>query len=412
MKFLTLLKNKNLSNKTCILRVDFNISLTNTDHTQTNTENFRISPRSVSVNPRISGVLSTIKFLTSRGAKVVILSHRGRPLTNLKTKKLKDPKLFKKEFSLKFAADFLNKKLKKKITFVNNFNFAAIKRKIDKSPIGSIFLLENLRFLPGEKKNDVKLAKKLASLGDFYVNDAFGVCHRNNASVVGITRFIPSYAGLLLESEIKNLNKLNKNPRKPLVVIIGGIKISDKIGLIKNFQKKTDYFLTGGGISNTMVAAEGLPIGDSLYEPKMLLFAKQLLKSCSKKIILPDDVIVDKRRILDIGPQTIEKYKKIIKKAKTIIWNGPLGNIEDPKFLNGSKEIAKAILESNAFSVIGGGETVGLLKAKNSKPKKNIFISTGGGAMLEYLAGKKLPGIVALEKKGEPRPRHCLGGKR
>ncbi len=378
MKFLSSLKQKDLSNETCILRVDFNI-------------------KKVSDNSRLTAVLTTIKFLTSRGAKVVILSHRGRPLTNLKTKKLKDLKLLKKEFSLKFAADFLNKKLKKKVNFINNFNFIVIKRKVEKAPSGSIFLLENLRFLPGERKNNGKLAKKLASLGTFYVNDAFGVCHRKNASVTAITKFIPSYAGLLLEKEIKNLNRIVKNPSRPLVVIIGGVKISDKIGLIKNFLKKTDYFLIGGGMSNTMFAAQGLPVGNSLYEPKMVSFTKQLLESDSDKIILPIDVAIAQRKILDIGPQTIKKYSGIIKKAKTIIWNGPVGNIEDPKFLNGSKEIAKAIIKSRAFSVIGGGETISLLKPKIQKLKPNLFVSTGGGAMLEYLAGKKLPGIAALK---------------
>ncbi len=380
MNFLSSLKNKSLSNEICLLRTDFNI-------------------KKINDNLRFVAILPTIEFLINKGAKVVILSHYGRP------KKEEIRKKKEKNFSLRFTIDFLNKKLKKKISFLNfnnfeNSNIIKFKNKIKKMPAGSIFLLENLRFLPGEEKNEIKLAKNLAALGTLYINDAFSVCHRQNASVVNITKFIPSYAGLLLEKEIKNLDKIYKLTRKGgLVIILGGIKISDKIGLIKNFKNKADYFLIGGGMANTMFVAQGLPIGNSFYESKMILFAKQLLKSNSGKIILPIDTVINNHNILDIGPQTIKKYSEIIKKAKTIIWNGPMGYIEDMKFLNGSKEIIKAITKSRAFSVIGGGETASVALKVKSQISKNVFISTGGGAMIEYLTNKKLPGIEALKRK-------------
>ncbi len=405
MKYLSSLKTKNLSGKICLLRADFNI------------ENAELSEKNI--HPRIAAVLPAINFLTKKGAKVVILSHRGRPDTT-------SFKFQTSDFTLKPFAKILSKLLKEPVGFVefskiNNltnltkFNFVRFVRfKKD------VFLLENLRFNPGEEKNDKKFAKRLAILGDFYVNEAFGVSHRKNASVEAITKFLPSYAGFSLESEIKNLSKAI-NPRKPLIIVLGGIKIADKIGLIKNFWNKADGFLIGGGIANTFFAAQKMPMGNSVYEKEKLIFCKKLLKS--PKIILPVDVIIKNDSILDIGVKTRKNYAEIIKKAKTIIWNGPMGYIEDKKFKKGSEAILKAILESKAFSVIGGGETVALLRAQNSKFKiprsrtsnkflrnytgqasslrgrqnSKLFISTGGGAMLEFLAGKKLPGLSALE---------------
>ncbi len=373
MKFLKLLNKKDLFGKICLLRVDLNIA-----------------EREAKNSPRINGILPTIKFLTNNGAKVIILSHRGRP------------KNFDKKQSLRPFAGVLLKLLNKQVHFINfNIGKSDFLRKFDflrlkNSPPGVIFLLENLRFLAGEEKNDAKLAKQLASLADFYVNDAFSVCHRNAASVVAITKFLPSYAGLLLENEIKNLSAVMKYPKHPLVVILGGAKISDKIGLIKNFSAKADYFLIGGGMAHNFLKAQGLPIGDSIFEESTVNFARGLLGN--KKIILPIDYAINKNKILDIGPNTARLYSDMIKKAKTIIWNGPMGYFEDKRFAKGSETIAKAILESRAFSVVGGGETTTLFQ--NSKfiiHNSNIFISTGGGAMLEYLASKKLPGVEALK---------------
>lgn len=285
--------------------------------------------------------------------------------------------------------------LKKPVCFIDfkkGFNASKNTKTITRNNF-SIFLLENLRFLAGEEKNDIELAKQLASLGDFYVNDAFSVCHRNAVSVVAITKFLPSYAGLLLEKEIQNLSLVMEKPKRPLVIILGGAKISDKIGFIENFKSIADYFLIGGGIAHNFLKAQGLPIGNSIFEESTVGFAKKMLKN--KNIILPIDYVLKDRKILDIGPNTIKYYSDIIKKAKIIIWNGPMGYFENKKFAKGSEAIANAILKSGAFSVVGGGETAALFNEKNKI--KKIFVSTGGGAMLEYLAGKKLPGIKALE---------------
>ena len=331
---------------------------------------------------RIAAILPTLDFLLKNKTKIALLSHRGRP------------KGFDKKQSLKFFTKIFSEKLNRKVNFIDNFNFAEIRKKIKNSSPASVFLLENLRFLKGEEKNSLRLARQLASLGNIYINDDFAVSHRKDASVAAIAKYLPSYAGLLLEKEIRNLSKVMKNPRKPLVIILGGAKVSDKISLIRG---KADYFLIGGAMANTFIAAQGIPVGDSLYDRNADL--RGLIRGLTQKIFLPVDVVVYKRKILDIGPKTVDKYSKIIKQAKTIIWNGPMGYIEDERFANGSKAIAKAIIKSKAHSVIGGGETIASLKIKNqkSKIKNNVFLSTGGGAMLEYLAGKKLPGIEALK---------------
>jgi len=376
MKFLSELKNKDLLNKTCLLRVDFNL----------------MDEELSGKNLRVQAILPTIKFLIENGARVVILSHRGRPALQGNSK---SQITNYKQFSLKPFTTILSELLKTPVKFVdfeNTFLMLrgrtsdANKNKYLGSPTSrtsDVLLLENLRFFPEEEKNDEKFAKKLASLGDFYVNDAFSVSHRKNASVVAITKFLASYAGFCLENEIKNLSKaMNpphkfmwgvKNPKKPLIVILGGAKISDKIGTLKNFMKKASKFLIGGD-----------------YE-KEIPFLKKF-----KKVVLPVDYIREKDKILDIGPKTSHLYSEIIKSAKTIIWNGPMGYIENSKFRSGNDEIIKAILSSHAFAIIGGGETVAAAsKVKSQKSK--VFLSTGGGAMLEFLSGKKLPGIQALK---------------
>jgi len=387
MKYLKQLKNKNLSKEICLLRIDLNIQ----------NEDLRGIKNGLkqAIPFRIKAILPTIKFLIDRGARVVILSHRGRP----NPPKLGDykPQITNyKELTLKPFVGIFSKLLKQKVIFadLNSINTTKIKN----SKPGSIFLLENLRFFKGEEENNAAFAEKLAKLGTFYVNDAFAVSHRKNASVAAITKFLPSYAGFQLEKEIENLTAVMKKPKKPLIIVMGGAKISDKIGLIKNFVKKTDAFLTGGGIANTFLAALGMPVGESLYEKNMIPEARKILKEAPKKIFLPIDFVLDKKKILDIGPKTAELYSKKIQSAKTIIWNGPMGKFEDKKFAQGTYKIAKAILQNKkAKIIIGGGETLASLQTKNYKLQINVFLSTGGGAMLEYLSGLKLPGIESLK---------------
>jgi len=397
MKFLRDLKSKNLSNKTCLLRVDFNIE----------------KGESINKSPRFLNAVNTIKLLNKKGAKVVILSHRGRP------KKAISDKQQATRYSLKPFLGILSKTLKKPVQFVK-FSDKNLREKIRNSKPESVFMLENLRFHPGEDKNDKSFAKKIAGLGDFYVNDAFAFSHRKTASMAAITNFLPSYAGPTLEKEIKKLSSVLTNHKKPLIVILGGVKISTKLGLIKNFFKKAkprselrsatgaDYFLIGSAMADNFLVAQGLPIGDSVYEKEMAGFTKKLLKSTHStgsgqaKIILPVDFIISNRKILDIGKKTEKQFADIIKKAKTIIWNGPVGQFEIPKFASGTNAIIKAILKNkNAKVIIGGGETVQAISKYQPwiSKNKNIFVSTGGGAMLEYLSAKKLPGIEMLKRK-------------
>jgi 3-phosphoglycerate kinase len=332
MKFLS--KLQKLPGKTCLLRVDFNVE-------------------GVKDALRLEASLPTMKFLLKKGARIVILSHRGRP------------EGMNYKLSLREFIPFLKKNLKQQINFLETIPPAL-------SP-GKVLLLENLRFWPEEEANDLEFAKKLAKLGDFYVNDAFAVSHRENASVTQLPKLLPSYAGMLLEKEIKTLSEVVKKPKKPLVLIFGGSKVEDKASVIKHLLPKADVVLLGSSAVN-----------NSEMIPK------------SPKIRKPLDWIGEGGKAFDIGPMTVEAYAKEIKKAKTLIWNGPVGWFEKPEYLGGSKAIAKAVAQSKAVSIIGGGETTQLILELGLR-KKIGFLSTGGGAMLEFLAGKKLPGIEALK---------------
>ncbi len=340
---------------------------------------------------RMKASLPIIKFLIRHADKVLILSHKGRP------------KGTDKKLSLRRDAARLQKLLKKEVRFIGRFDFRKIKRTLDNVPPKSILILENLRFMPGEEKNDAKFARSLARLGDFYVNDAFAVSHRVNASVAAITRFLPSCGGFELEAEVKNLSKVMRSPRRPLIVILGGAKIGDKLGIARYFRARAASFLIGGALANTLLRIRGVDIGASRTDGYHSREAKALAKD--KKTVLP----VDFRwfgppaggKIFDIGPKTEKEFAKQIARARTIIWNGPLGVIEDKKFRRGTRAVAASIAKNRrAFSVAGGGETVMTLK-QFGLDKKISFVSTGGGAMLEFLAGKKLPGIVALGKPGK-----------
>jgi 3-phosphoglycerate kinase len=371
MKYLSRLNKKYLKGKTCLLRLDLNVQ---------NNE--------LSDSLRVGRSVPTILFLIKNGCKVVILSHKGRPNH---TKQ----RISNKEPSLKSIGVRLSDLIGQKVHFFGKLNFLKIKNEIAQRSLGEVFMLENLRFNKGEESNSRNFAKKLASLGNIYVNDAFAVSHRKNASICAITGFLPSYAGLEIESELDVFKKVLKNPRKPLTIILGGAKISDKVEVIKKFYLKAFWILTGGGVANTFFFAKGIPVGKSLYDNNSLKTVKKWLKS--KKIIMPEDLMISGGNIMDIGRKTVDRYSKIIKKSKTVIWNGPMGYIEDPKFQSGTIGIAKALKQSKAFSVVGGGETTYLILEK--KLEKNAsFLSVGGGAMLEYLSGRELPGIKALEK--------------
>lgn len=334
---------------------------------------------------RMRAVLPTIKLLLKRSAKIVVISHAGRPNG------------FEKKFSIKRNAATLSRLIGRKVIFIDHFDFKKIARTVQKAPKRSVFLLENLRFMKGEEGNSAAFAKQLASLGDFYVNDAFAVSHRANASVAAITKFLPSYAGLELELEIASLSKAMVHPKRPLVLILGGAKAADKLGVIKYFKNKTDWFLLGGGPANTIFWINGMDTKKSVRDadPKDIKEMKNL--SRYRSVVLPLDMKWSGGKMLDIGPKTVALFGKKIAAARTILWSGPLGRIEQAKFAKGSVAVARAIAKNRkAFSVSGGGETVMFLKQYHLD-KKFSFISTGGGAMMDFLAGEKLPGIEALK---------------
>ncbi len=371
MYLLSALRGGQITNKTVILRVDFNI--------ETAKETFRLKAS-----------LPTIEFLLQNNCKIVLLSHRGRPEIKDQSAKIK----INKEYSLKIVLPFLKKNLRSTIKFFNHFDFPKITAVIKAAPPKSIFLLENLRLLADEEANKPELGRELARLGDLFVNDAFAVSHRNNSSITQLPKYLPNCAGLLLEKEITALGKLLGPSHKPLVIILGGAKASDKIGVIKHFMDQANCFLVGGMAANTFLKAQGVDIFDSGYEPEMVTTAKNLLDS--PKIILPVDFVLGQNKYLDIGSKSVAVFSEKIKTAQTIFWNGPMGLFENPKYINGSKAIALAIAKTKAFSVLGGGETTYLIH-KLGLEKKFSFLSTGGGAMLEFLSGKKLPGIEALK---------------
>ena len=341
-----------------------------------------------------------MEFLRKKKKRIVILSHRGRPqsLQGILNFEYRVSDEDKKKYTLKPFANVLSNRMREKVQFLDAVNIEDIKDEIQKSG-ANIFLLENLRFWKEEEIDSVEFGKRLASIGDFYVNDAFAVSHRANASVFAITRFLPSYGGLLLKKELENLDMVMHNSKHPLAILIGGAKVIDKVGMVKFFWKKADAFLFGGGSANTCLAARGIPVGSSLVDEKAFDDIRPYLASI--KIHLPVDMEVLEGKILDIGAKTVSEYAKVIARAKTIIWNGPMGLFEKKKFSHGTEGIWKAILKNKkAMVIVGGGETIASLKLLGAKRKvpKNIFLSTGGGAMLAYLSGEKLPGIEVLKK--------------
>lgn len=388
------LKDLDLKGKTVLMRADFNVP---------QDETLKITD-----DTRIRATLPTIKFILEKGAKrLVLMSHLGRP----------DGKAVAK-YSLKPVAEKLSSLLGMPVKFLNDCVGDNIKKEVD-SAKEKVILLENLRFHAEEEANDANFAKQLASLGEVFVNDAFGTAHRAHASTEGVTHYLKSAAGFLLEKEIEYLGNAVSNPRKPFMVILGGAKVSDKIGVIENLLPKCDAIVIGGGMAYTFLKAQGKEIGNSKLEKEKLDLAKNILEkaaSLKKEIILPiDNIVVDKidpqekieivgenipagKIAVDIGPKSIELFKAKLKNAKTIVWNGPLGIFEMDAFSNGTKVIAEFIGTIGATTIIGGGDTAAAV-AKFKVEDKMTHISTGGGASLEFLEGKLLPGVGALTEK-------------
>lgn len=387
------LKDMDFKGKKVLVRVDFNVPL---------------KDGVVGDKTRIKAALPTIEYLIKEEAKVLLISHLGRPGGEVKSELKMDP-------VAKALANLLNKEVKK----ADNCIGKDLQKAANNLENGEVLLLENSRFHAGEKKNDPEFAKNLASLADLYVNDAFGAAHRAHATTVGVTEYLPAAAGFLMQRELNALGEVMENPASPFVAIMGGAKVSDKIDVIKNLISKVDKLIVAGGIANTFLLAKGYEVGDSLVEADKVDLAKKLMTEAEAKgveIVLPVDVVIADDfsndantktvsvkevpagwQILDCGgPQSLENYKEIIKNAKTVIWNGPLGVFEMEKFAHGTVELAKALAESDAHSVIGGGDSAAAINQAGVADQMS-HISTGGGASLMFFEGKELPGVAALD---------------
>ncbi len=379
----TLADRRSWTDKKVLVRVDFNVPL----------KNGRVLD-----DFRLRATIPTIKYLLAHGARPILISHLKRPLGR------PNP-----TFSLRLLVKPLRKLLRCPVAFSPTTTGPAALKAAKALPPGQVLLLENIRFLPGEEKNSRPLARALATLGDIYVNEAFSVSHRAHASVSAITDFLPTYAGLALEEEVKNISAILR-PASPSVAVLGGAKISSKIGLIKNLARHFDTLLIGGALANNFIKSAGYSIGRSLIDDDQRLPISQydfsqinlpldtmVLTASGRATSRAIDAVGPREKILDIGPHTIKSFVAKIASAKTIVWNGPLGMSEDPRFSRGTRAIARAILKNrSACALIGGGETVAAF-GRASRPR--LFVSTAGGAMLKYLEGKVLPGIKPLLKK-------------
>lgn len=384
-----------VSGKKVLVRCDFNVPLD---------EN-----RKITDNRRIVAALPTIQYLLEHNAKVILCSHLGRPKGEAKP-----------EFSLDVVAKELSRLLGKEVALAKDVIGESAKELTNKMKEGDVVLLENVRFHREETDNDQEFAKELASMAEIYVNDAFGTAHRAHASTEGVSHYLPAVCGFLIEKEIKFMGGALENPKKPFVAILGGAKVSDKIGVIENLLDKVDTLIIGGGMAYTFFKAQGHSIGNSICEEDKVNLAKELMEKAKQKgvkIVLPvdnhittdysndtEDKIVNSDDIpdgwegLDIGPKSIKLFEENLKNAKTIIWNGPLGVCEFPKYEVGTKEVAKAIAKTDSISIVGGGDSAAAIE-KLGLAKEFSHISTGGGASLEFLEGKTLPGIACLMNK-------------
>ena len=385
------LRSVNISGQSVLMRVDFNVS---------------INEGKILDDFRIQRVLPTIQLLREKKAKrIILISHLGQPTSSNE-----------KQYSLEPVASCLEKLLEEKIYFITTLVGEGLKEKIEELPDNSIILLENIRFYEEEMENSKKFAKELAEIADCFVNEAFSASHREVSSLYAITEFLPSYSGILLEQELTNLDRITQKTEHPLVVVLGGAKIKDKISVIERFKNKADYILLGGLMANTILKANGFCIGQSLCDEDAFAQAEKMGIGKAELILPSDFMVLDKDnqiqtkelgniaeddKILDIGPITCNTFSKIILKAKTVFFNGPMGKFEQGGFSNGTNKIIDAIIENKfAFSIIGGGETITCLRSLNPKfqGSDSIFLSTGGGAMLKYLVGETLPGLIALNK--------------
>jgi len=384
-------KDIDLKNKRVLMRVDFNVPM---------------ADGKVTDDKRIRAALPTIKYVLEHGASLILMSHLGRP------KSASDS-----EFSLRPAAEVLAGLLDTPVKMAPDCVGEQVEKLAQAMKPGDVMMLENTRFQAGEETNDPDLARQMAKLGDVYVNDAFGSAHRAHASTEAVAHLLPAVSGFLMEQELEYLGRAVANPVHPYIAILGGAKISDKILVVETLLSKCDKLIIGGGMANTFLAAQGLNMQDSLVEGESLELAKAIMAKSAKKIILPVDAIIADKfaedanvqtvdvdkipggwRMLDVGPKTLELYKAALAGAKLIVWNGPVGVFEMPKFAQGTFALAHLLAESGAITVIGGGDSASAVK-RAGVAKKMTHVSTGGGASLEFLEGKQLPGVAALLDK-------------
>lgn len=390
-----MIQDVDVKGKRVLMRVDFNVPMNDQGE--------------ITDDKRITAALPSIQYLIEHGAKVILMSHFGRPKGQVVDSLRLDP-----------VAKRLGELLGKAVIKVDDCIGPEVEAKVNEMQDGDVMLLENVRFYPEEEANDPEFAKKLAALGDLYVNDAFGAAHRAHASTEGVAKYLPAVAGFLMEKELKFLGGAVNDPKRPFVAILGGAKVKDKIAVIESLLNKVDTLIIGGGMAYTFLKAKGYEIGKSLLDEERIDFCREIMQQAEAKgvkLLLPVDVVIANEFAadaehkvvaadqipadwegLDIGPKTVELFSEAVKTAATVVWNGPMGVFEWAAFANGTNQIAKALAESDAITIIGGGDSAAAVEQANLADKMT-HVSTGGGASLEFLEGKELPGVAALNDK-------------